>query len=125
MFKVCAIIGISKIALFNFSGTERVNKKLNKLEFLFFIIYELNAVVSVHSNAFYSATSTLKMFYVNYFWARFVTICLLFKLFINVFLTNFLTFCDFRLLLYALFFSFYFLSTFFLSTKTDMKKGQK
>ena len=25
MFKVCAIIGVSKIAFFNFSGTERVN----------------------------------------------------------------------------------------------------
>ena len=26
-FKVCVIIGISKFEIFNFSGTERVNKK--------------------------------------------------------------------------------------------------
>ena len=26
MFKVCVIIGISKIEIFNFSGTERVKK---------------------------------------------------------------------------------------------------
>ena len=42
----------------------------------FFLIYELNAVVSVYSNVFYPATWTLKMLYENFFGARFVTICL-------------------------------------------------
>ena len=51
--------------------------------FFFFLIYEINAVVSIHGNAFYSATSALKMLYVNFFWPRFVTICLLCKFFIH------------------------------------------
>ena len=52
--------------------------------FLFlFLIYELNAVVSIHSNAFYPATLTLKMLYVNFLGARFVSICLFCKFFIH------------------------------------------
>ena len=57
-------------------------RKFYYLEFLF-LIYELNAVVSMHSNVFYPATSTLKMLYANFFWARFVMICLLCKFFIH------------------------------------------
>ena len=53
--------------------------------FFFFLIYELNAVVSIHSNAFYPSTSTSKMLYVNFCGARFVTICLLCKSFIHCF----------------------------------------
>ena len=49
----------------------------------FFIIYELNAVVSIHSSAFYQSTSTSKMLYVNFLGARFVTICLFCKFFIH------------------------------------------
>ena len=48
-----------------------------------FLIYELNAVVSIHSKVFYPATSTLKKLYVNFFWARFNTICLFCKFFIH------------------------------------------
>ena len=51
------------------------------LRIYFFIIYELSAVVSIHSNAFYPSTSTSKMLYVNFFRARFVTICLFCKFF--------------------------------------------
>ena len=51
------------------------------LRISFFIIYELNTVVSIHSNIFYPSTSTSKMLYVNFFGARFVTICLLWKFF--------------------------------------------
>ena len=47
----------------------------------FFIIYELNAVVSIHSNVFYPSTLTSKMLHVNFFEARFVTICLFCKFF--------------------------------------------
>ena len=53
------------------------------LRISFFIIYELNAVVSVHSNVFYPSTLTSKMLYVNFFGARFVTICLFCKFFIH------------------------------------------
>ena len=53
------------------------------LRIYFFIIYELSAVVAIHSNAFYPSTSTLKMLYVNFFGARFVTICLFCKFFIH------------------------------------------
>ena len=49
----------------------------------FLLIFELNAVVYIHSNVFYPATSTLKMLYINFFWARLVTICLLYKFFIH------------------------------------------
>ena len=49
----------------------------------FFMVCELNVVVSIHSNVFYPATSTLKMLCVNFFWARFVTIFLLCKFFIH------------------------------------------
>ena len=55
---------------------------LQYLEFLF-IIYELNTVVSIHSNVFYPSTLTSKMLYVNFFRARFVTICLFCKFFIH------------------------------------------
>ena len=51
------------------------------LRISFFIIYELNTVVSIHSNIFYPSTSTSKMLYVNFFGARFVTICLFWKFF--------------------------------------------
>ena len=66
--------------------------------FFFFLIYELNTVVSIHSNVFYPATLTLKMLYVNFFGARFVTICLFCRFFIhlsfrdNFFLTFWLSF---------------------------------
>ena len=50
---------------------------------ILFLIYELNAIVSIHSNVFYPATSTLKILYANFFWERFVTICLLCKFFIH------------------------------------------
>ena len=53
------------------------------LRISFFIIYELNAVVSIHSSVFYPSTSTSKMLYVNFFGARFVTICLFCKFFIH------------------------------------------
>ena len=61
------------------------------LRISFFIIYELNTVVSIHSNIFYPSTSTSKMLYVNFFGARFVTIFLFWKFFsfINVFLIIF------------------------------------
>ena len=86
----------------------------------FFIIYKLSAVVSIHTQqCFYPSTLTSKMLYVNFFEARFVTICLFSKSFIhNVFLTNFLTFYYFPLLLHAMFF----LSTNI--TKIDKKKCQ-
>ena len=51
----------------------------------FFLIYELNAVVSIRSNVFYPATLTYKILYANFFWERFVVICLLCKFFINCF----------------------------------------
>ena len=35
MFKICGIIGISKIEFFNFSDTEKVNKKSNLIEVAF------------------------------------------------------------------------------------------
>ena len=54
-----------------------------RISFFLLLIYELNAVVSIHSNVFYPATSTLKMLYINFFWARLVTICLLYKFFIH------------------------------------------
>ena len=50
-----------------------------------FIIYELNAVVSIHSSVFYPSTSTSKMLYGNFFGARFVTICLFCNFFIHCF----------------------------------------
>ena len=53
------------------------------LRISFFLIYELSDVVSIHSNVFYPATLTLKMLYINFFGARFVTICLLCKFFIH------------------------------------------
>ena len=56
---------------------------ITALRISFFIIYELNAVVSIHSNVFYPSTSTSKMLYVNFFRARFVTICLFGKFFIH------------------------------------------
>ena len=72
---------------------------LQFLRFLFFLIYELNNVVSIHSNVFYPATSTLKMLHVHFSWARFVTICLLCKFFIyQCFADKLLTFYDFSLL---------------------------
>ena len=90
------------------------------LRISFFIIYELNVVAFVHSNVFYPSTSTLKMFYVNFFGSRFVTICLFCKIFIHYcFPDELLTFRDFPLLLYAMFF----LSTNI--TKIDMKKNAK
>ena len=48
---------------------------LQYLEFVFFFfwIYELNAVLS----------TTLKVLYTNFFWARFIMICLLYKFFIR------------------------------------------
>ena len=71
---------------------------LQYLEFLFFLIYQLNAVVSIHSNVFYLATSTSKMLYANFFRVRFVTLCLfckfLFKLFDFLWL-SFITVCCF------------------------------
>ena len=51
------------------------------LRISFFIIYELNAVVSIHSNVFYPSASTSKMLYVNFSGARFVAICLFCKFF--------------------------------------------
>ena len=88
--------------------------------FFFFLIYEINAVVSIHSNAFYPATSALKVLYVNFSGQDLLRFaCCVSFLFINVFLTNLLTFYDFLLLLYIMF---------FLSTnmaKTDMKKIPK
>ena len=90
------------------------------LRFFFFLIYEINAVVSIHINAFYPATSALKMLYVNFSGQDLLRFaCCLSFLFINVFLTNLLTFYDFLLLLYIMFF----LST--NMTKTDMKKTPK
>ena len=53
------------------------------LRISFFIIYELNTGVSIHSNVFYPSTLTSKMLYVNFFRARFVTICLFCKFFIH------------------------------------------
>ena len=53
------------------------------LRISFFVIYENNAVVSIHCNVFYPSTSTSKMLYVNFFGARFVTICLFCKFFIH------------------------------------------
>ena len=53
------------------------------LRISFFFIYELNTVVSIHSNVFYPSTSTSKMLYVNFFGARFVTICLFCNFFIH------------------------------------------
>ena len=41
-----------------------VTDKFYYLEFIF-LIYELNAVVSIYSDVFYPATSTLKMLYAN------------------------------------------------------------
>ena len=88
--------------------------------FFFFLIYEINAVVSIHSNAFYPATSALKVLYVNFSGQDLLRFaCCVSFLFINVFLTNLLTFYDFLLLLYIMFF----LST--NMTKTDMKKIPK
>ena len=63
----------------------------------FNLIYELDAVVSIHSDVFYPATSTLKMLHANFFWTRFVTIWLFCKFFIHVFLKNFLTYYNFPL----------------------------
>ena len=69
------------------------------LKISFFLIYELNTVVSIHSNVFYPATSTLKMLHVHFSWARFFTICLLCKFFIyQCFPDKLLTFYDFPLL---------------------------
>ena len=78
---------------------------------LFFLIYELNTVVSIPNNVFYPATSTLKKFNENksvmYTFSGQDLLpfayCVSF-LFINVFLTNFLAFYDFPVLLYAMFF---------------------
>ena len=58
------------------------------LRISFFIIYELNAVASIHSNAFYPSISTSKILYVNFFGARFVTICLFCKFFIHYCFTD-------------------------------------
>ena len=69
-----------------------------------FFFWYMNLTLYIHSDVFYPASLTLKMLYADFFWAWFVTICLLSFLFINVFLTNSLTFYDFPLLLYAMFF---------------------
>ena len=83
-----------------------------------FLIYELNAVVSIRSNVFYPATWTSKMLYVNFSGLDLLRFaCSVSFLFTNVFLTNFLTFYDFPLLVYAVFFCP-------LTTKIDMKKCQ-
>ena len=55
------------------------------LRISFFIIYELNTVVSIQSNVFYPSTLTLKMLHVNFFGARFVMICLFCMFFIHCF----------------------------------------
>ena len=45
MFKVCGIIGISKIELFNIAGTERLKKRLalNRIQTLFEILFSANS----------------------------------------------------------------------------------
>ena len=47
------------------------------LRISFFIIYELNTVVSIHSNVFYPSTLTSTMLHVNFLGARFVTMLVL------------------------------------------------
>ena len=86
------------------------------LEFLF-LIYEVNTVVSMHSDVFYLA-NWLGKCYMQTFSGKDLLwfACCVSFLFINIFLANFLTFYDFHLLLYAMF---------FLSTKImqiDVKK---
>ena len=77
---------------------------LQYLDF-FLLISELNAKVSTHSNVFYPATSTLKNVICKTFSGEDLlefACCVGFSL-VSVFLTNFLTFYDFPLLLCAIF----------------------
>ena len=78
-------------------------RKFYYLQFLF-LIYELNAVVSMHSNVFIQQHRLWKCYMQTFsrqdlLWFA----CCVSFLFINDFLTNFLTFYDFPLLLYAVF----------------------
>ena len=87
---------------------EKFSKNLRqklKLIFLFSTLfvhfkigYRQSFITVLHSSVFYPSTSTSKMLYVNFFGARFVTICLFCRFFIhlsfrdNFFLTFWLSF---------------------------------